>query len=245
MLILFFACFDSSKNLTQDTGSTDSGIIDTGSSITDSGAVDSGDNTDTSDSGAVPNDSGTTDSGGGTGSIKSNVCSQDSDCGGNGHCVPVVDDSLDVLVCQYPTDIWLHECTEYSWGCCSDTDCDSGVCAAMEINYCGGAAPAEENVCVYEDCLRDTECSIGSVCLDAGVLGSLTGRCVPAFCTQHSDCSGTDARCSLVYDGVTCPSVLLTCTNAQSECHWYGDCEGGRCVGTQTGVSCQEDMPPP
>jgi hypothetical protein len=49
----------------------------------------------------------------------------------------------------------------------------------------------------------------------------------------------------LVYDGVTCPSMLLTCTDAQSGCRWYGDCAQDLCVGTEDGASCQEELSPP
>ena len=115
----------------------------------------------------------------------------------------------------------------------------------MEIDYCGGPAPEQANMCVVQECAQDSDCGAGTVCLDAGVLGRITGSCIPAFCTQDSECSGLDARCSLVYDGVTCPSMLLTCTDAQSACRWYGDCAEGLCVGTEDGVSCQEELPPP
>ena len=174
----------------------------------------------------------------------SNVCDTDEDCLGGGQCVAVVDTNNDIRVCQYPVDIWMHECQEWN-GCCSDDECESGVCAAMEINYCGGPPPDEENICVPEDCLTDTDCASGTVCLPSGVLGSLTGICIQASCMQDSDCAGDDARCSLVYNGVTCPGTRLSCTNAQSECRWYGDCEQGLCVGDAQGVSCQEEMMPP
>ena len=111
MLFFLLACFDG-KEGTTDTGQS-SCIIDSGDTGTDSGQ-------DT----AVE-------------SSQSNVCEANEDCTGNGQCISVVDSHDDVRVCQYPVDIWMHECQEESWGCCSDEECESGVCAAMEINYCG------------------------------------------------------------------------------------------------------------
>ena len=224
MLFFLLACFDGKEEVS-DTGQRVC-VLDTGDGDT-TGNSDSGQDT------AVQESS------------KSNVCDIDEDCMGNGQCIFVVDTGEDVRVCQYPVDVWMHECHEESWGCCADDECASGVCAAIEINYCGGAFPDQENVCVLEDCLIDSDCAIGSVCLPSGVLGSLTGVCIQADCTQDSDCSGDDARCSLVYDGVTCPGTRLQCTDAQSECRWYGDCEQGLCVGDAQGVSCQEEMMPP
>jgi hypothetical protein len=226
MIFFFLACFEPKTTTdTSDTGSSDSGVWDTGMNDTES--VD----TSSQDSGESIE-------------VQSNACHSDEDCGGSGQCISVVDVNEDVRVCRYPVDVWMYECTEFSWGCCSDEECDGGFCAAMEIDYCGGAAPEEENICVSQGCVLDSDCGEGTVCLDGGVLGSSTGTCIPAFCTQNSDCDGIDGRCSLVYDGVTCPSMLLTCTDRESTCHWYGDCTQGLCVGTEQGVSCQEELPP-
>lgn len=229
MIFFLLACFDGKQDPT-DTGEQtcllDTGVFDTGDEDTGVEGDDSG-----QDTAVEPS--------------QSNVCETDEDCTGDGQCISIVDAHNDVRVCQYPVDIWMHECQEWNWGCCSDEECDSGVCAAMEINYCGGPPPDQENVCVPEDCLVDSDCAVGSVCLPSGVLGSLTGTCIQASCMQDSDCSGDDARCSLVYDGVTCPGTHLQCTDAQSECRWYGDCEQGLCVGDEQGVSCQEELMPP
>ena len=227
MLFFLMACFDGKPEEIQSDSGEDSGLVDTGS------LADTGGSTDTADDTAVSEPT-----------IQSNVCVADEDCGA-GQCISVVDTHEDIRVCQYPVDIWMHECQEWSWGCCADEECDAGVCAAMEINYCGGPPPEEENICVSEECFVDTDCSIGSVCMPSGVLGSVTGTCIAASCMQHSDCSGAEARCSLVYDGVTCPNVHLSCTDAQSSCRWYGDCSQGLCVGDEQGVSCQEESPPP
>ena len=177
--------------------------------------------------------------------VVSNVCSTDADCG-TGVCINVVDGNSDVRVCQHPVDVWRYECSSEDMGCCSDEDCQDGVCAAMEINYCGGPAPAEENQCVTQECMTDVDCDTGLVCLDSGVVGSVTGICIVAQCMQNSDCPGEYGRCSLVYNDVTCPGLQLTCTDRDSPCRWYGDCDNGwLCVGDSTGVSCLEEMMPP
>ena len=228
-MLFFLACFDGSK----EGGNTvqERCVLDSGNSTVDSN--------DTSDTGDITEDTGEGEP------IRSNVCETDEECSTGGRCLSVVDVNIDVRVCQYSVNAWIHECEEMSWGCCSDEECENGLCAAMEINYCGGPPPEQENVCVSNECSSDSDCSVGSVCLDAGVLGSLTGSCIPAACTQHSDCNGVDARCSLVYDGVTCPGTKLVCTDVQSECRWYGDCDQGLCVGTDNGAWCQEEMMPP
>ena len=179
------------------------------------------------------------------GSVVRYACESDADCG-SGTCLYVVDGHTDVRACQYSVDIWMHECNTESWGCCSDEECPDGICAAMEINYCGGAPPGEENECVTQECLVDGDCGQGSVCLDMGVLGRLTGTCIPASCTQNSDCTGEEPQCSLVYNGVTCPGLQLSCTNQESTCRWYGDCAlGFLCVGSSSGASCLEEAMPP
>ena len=190
--------------------------------------------------------------------IVSNACETDTDCG-NGTCIAVVDNSTDIKVCQQAPPTTMHSC-DYSIGefemmneCCDNVDCvdslgNSGYCLAYSVNYCGGPPPPESNVCRYDECQQDSDCQTGKVCLDKGVLGEAINRCVVADCTSHSDCSDSiGGRCSAVYNSPTCGDLVLTCTDQESECRHYNDCNSGQnlCVKSSNGVMCEQDMPPP
>ena len=189
--------------------------------------------------------------------IASNICETDADCSG-GNCIDVVDSNSDIKVCQQSPPTTMHTC-DYSVGefemmndCCDNVDCvdsfgNTGYCLAYSVNYCGGPPPPESNICRYDECQQDSDCTTGMVCLDKGVLGEPINRCVIAECTSHADCSGlSGGTCSAVYDSPTCGGLMLTCTDNTSECRHYNDCSAGMnlCVKSTNGVMCEQDMPP-
>ena len=159
------------------------------------------------------------------------------------------------MVCQHSPALWYHECpvqTEEENECCGDSDCsdgNDGVCVAYEVGYCGGPQPPESNVCHYSECASDTECSSG-ICLPAGVLNSLTNSCLETSCTSDAECTdGTDGQCALLYNGTTCPGLVMSCVYTEAECRRAEGCDNGvLCVADSSvpgGASCQENQPPP
>ena len=187
-------------------------------------------------------------------SAEGHDCTTDQDCA-DGTCVAVPQASDGARACQTDPTLWAHTCdTPGAAGeCCGDEHCTDGSfgdgrCAAMEIGYCGGPQPPEENICRYDGCSSDADCGDQLACLPAGVLGSLTRDCIQANCESHDDCDDrAGGFCSLLYSSQTCPGVKLGCTYSDSECRRAQGCESGKlCVGSEDGqdASCLENQPP-
>ena len=185
------------------------------------------------------------------------ACTVDEDCT-EGECIGVPDTRDAARACQSEPELWLHACdTPGPMGnCCSDEDCTAGSfgdgqCAAIGVGYCGGPAPPEGNTCRYDECSTDADCADEYTCLPAGVLGSLTRRCIQASCDSHDDCSeGAGGFCSLLYSSQTCPEITLGCTYSDSECRRAQGCDSWPdrlCVVSADGqnANCLEHQPAP
>lgn len=100
-----------------------------------------------------------------------------------------------------------------SAGCQADTDCDGGAGRCKFESFVDGGSA---NVCLYDECARDTECS-------TGVCGCGVGKTAQNLCLTHSNCR-VDADCAT---GERCaysaPPVIFACSN----CPIPGDAVGG------------------
>lgn len=177
-------------------------------------------------------------------------CLSDQDCTA-GTCISYAGNN----VCQEEPYTWYHECDpnwEETSDCCDDTECtegDNGSCMSVQYNYCGGIEPPENNLCHYDQCESNNDCDAQQACLPKGIHGSIKNRCVPASCTEDSDCTAGEAgQCSMIWDGPTCSNIIMSCTYQEAECRRANGCEyGDLCIvdSGATGAICHEAMPLP
>jgi Cys-rich repeat protein len=201
------------KDAAIDTGTADSGTVDTGTvadaglaytgTVADTGVIDSGeespDRIDPEDTGELPDaepDTGIDEDGGMIGDAGNNQCASDMDCGFNQHCDPAT------LTCV--------QCYE-DMHCAGQLVCDQthgNVCRLPCFNgQCGplGVCEPNENVCVA--CQQDTDCGAGEVC------NPTTLECVE--CSTDADCALKPGRtlcdeptgeCRGCIDDTDCPA---------------------------------------
>jgi hypothetical protein len=114
--------------------------------------------------------------------------------------------------------------------CTSDADCQ-GDGAFSDAPHC------LDNQCSWDECLVDSECPSGTICVCAadtgGGNGIHTNECVSAACRLDSDC-GPNQFCSpsRVYcgglTGFYCRGARDTCFDPATDCA----CGGNACVYT-------------
>jgi hypothetical protein len=122
--------------------------------------------------------------------------------------------------------------TEDDLICTSDADCvDGEMGKCVHHDNAPGDLPYSTCYCQYE-CTSGADCDPGSVCLPAGMVPGYYDYpiCVPAACTQNSDC-GECGECALGrrHDGCQV-SVSFACRHANDECRTNDDCMGEQCV---------------
>lgn len=109
-------------------------------------------------------------------------------------------------------------------GTCASSNCTSGDNGRCTVT-------AEEEVCTYDVCERDSDCTEGLRCACGG--GHLAAHvCVPATCEQPEDCG--DYPCSPVPgcggpgDPVNGGAAVLACHGVGDECYSNLDCTEGQ-----------------
>lgn len=135
--------------------------------------------------------------------------------------------------------------------CCQHTDCTEsagGSCVLGPIFYCGGAQPEFANVCIYDSCGSNADCSESEVCVPAGVFREPASRCVASTCETDADCTaGASPECNPFFDPCNRRFIGFHCTYESSECRSDIDCAANNyCTpGVDGQTSCEEFFPPP
>ncbi len=94
--------------------------------------------------------------------------------------------------------------------CCTSADCASkggGKCyASTNLQFCGGAQ-LQENLCVADQCTKDSDCTMNGtngVCAPAGAFDSPTRTCVTAYCKTDADCKASPGGACLLVGNNDC-----------------------------------------
>ena len=181
------------------------------------------------------------------------TCSDDEPCD-SGECVAfgTDDPTTGWHTCKQPQEVAPGCGTiEDPDQCCQHTDCTEsagGSCVLGPIFYCGGAQPEFANVCVYDSCESNADCSDSEVCVPAGVFREPASRCVASTCKTDSDCTtGQAPECNPFFDPCNRRFIGFHCTYDSSECRSDNDCAANDyCTPSVDGqTSCEEFFSPP
>lgn len=180
-------------------------------------------------------------------------CTEDNTCG-TGHCEAIPDHPDGWFTCinerLYETD----ECSpDGDHQCCSSSECTSGInggCFEGPLWYCGGMMPIPSNVCLYDQCTDDEDCTEHEfgLCLPAGAFNELRKHCVYGGCIFNRDCSsGSGGECLPFFDPCHRRFTGFHCVYDDSDCKRDSDCEGDEyCQPGEDGqTSCQWFAHPP
>jgi len=90
----------------------------------------------------------------------------------------------------------ILEATECQAGgmdeCCDSSECAEGACYPNPAYpMCGGAQPADMNVCAQDFCQDDSDCQGAGeqFCAPRGVNRNAVRYCMPKTCTTDLDCA--------------------------------------------------------
>lgn len=129
----------------------------------------------------------------------------------------------------------IEFCTETSGSGQCHTDFD---CRQAPLGFC---RPANAGIpmcaCIY-GCVSDSDCGHDQICR----CGDPVGQCVPANCTDNSDCDG---RLCVEYQiEPFCGGPAYACQTMQDKCGGDGDCTNGEpCTRESMGPSfCTDEM---
>ena len=193
------------------------------------------------------------------------TCASDADCNGS-RCLNVPDISGGYRVCetlfdepsscqQDPNIFPIDEC-------CKHDECTAqpgGSCGSNIMFFCGGALPVPQNICRYDECTSDADCTdtntLGDVgtCIPPGAFGEPVSRCAYGTCQVDADCTnGTNGECTAFFAPCANRFTGFFCTYDESVCRVDADCPPptmnfatSKCVpaaGEQT--QCIEWLPP-
>jgi hypothetical protein len=205
--------------------------------------------------------------------IDRSLCANDLDCVRSdavGTCVSLVGGGF--RVCSFPPPV-AQPCSDagtpggpFSDECCgtNTSACSNGVCTVQAS--CGGAFINPHNVCVSDECSKNSDCGARGVCLPTGVGDVHRRTCLPSNdCVADAEC-GPGGACVLlgaVGPAETC--MPFSCGQAPAQvatkmaCVFAGDCRDDRdcpsqhCeatnVGPETRTRCaageRVECPPP
>lgn len=114
--------------------------------------------------------------------------------------------------------------------CKTDADCTEKPFGSCQLDMIFGGvnpAPTDTCSCVY-GCQTDADCDPGSVCRCAGAGLGLYTECIPATCTDDSECG--EFLCGFAPD-ICAPGVFSSqCTTPADECAGDSDCLSPPCT---------------
>lgn len=186
-------------------------------------------------------------------------CTTAADCAGE-PCLAVPDDPAGTRVCAAVLPPEATACGGAGFdACCSSADCNTGpggACFAGPLFYCGGARPPEGNVCAYDDCTTDADCTATTrtfplgTCVPRRAFGEHRSRCVYGDCRVDADCGArAGGECRPFFDPCNRRLIQLQCTYADSVCRADADCAAtpqGYCAPGFGGMTrCDRFLPPP
>jgi len=143
----------------------------------------------------------------------------DFDMGGDGNCQKGCREGV---ACSINNSIACGECTNHLCvepECCTDVDCEEGVCIDGECRGCASdddcnvkpcSTCGSNHVCFDPECCIDDDCASNEYCSD--------DHTCELGCNENSDCSTTDLPCS------TCNMNSHECNIP--ECCVNDDCQG-------------------
>jgi hypothetical protein len=199
---------------------------------------------------AAPVDTGVLDAGP-TDATPRGTCQSAADCAGQ-PCLAVPNAPNGWHTCAVQR-VEATMCTGGPDQCCDSTMCTAGQgggCFLGPIFFCGGAHPIPSNMCVYDGCSTDADCSAMpfGVCVPPGAFGEYRSVCDYGDCRFDSDCSGGPAgECSPFFDPCNGRFIGFHCTYFTSACRSDSDCPSGYYCqpGMGGNTSCQKFTPPP
>ena len=168
------------------------------------------------------------------------ACAQDSDCREQYLCVA----GLMILGVTAPSTCLPVPATdqlddEVAGAVCeTGADCGDGTCLTMRVGAFGQPGATLPGGYCTGDCLQDSECGGGGVCLSSGAQG-VAGSCYRA-CANDADCGREGYRCRTLAEDVhgcdVAPDPLADDT-AGAACESDDDCGGtqGACRSTVPG----------
>jgi hypothetical protein len=173
---------------------------------------------------------GSAGAGGAAGSgTSSGDCDTDADCADLGStCVELTPGGF--RICQTPPQEAIDCSGTPNDECCKTRECDNKAACyfAPFPPSCVGPMMAAHNVCAADECASDADCSIGSICLPAGVLGRKVRTCFTAACKLDSDCAKeAGASCAPVLDPCCDTAAGMYCVYPSNGCRSMKDCVGG------------------
>lgn len=169
----------------------------------------------------------TAGSGGSGGSVAAGDCQSEADCGGS-PCVEVTPGGYKVCLKAPPEATECMPDGPLEDECCNSAECaNGGKCYGFtSLPYCGGAQPADYNVCVGDMCASDAQCDGGipSVCAPAGAWGTGARTCVAAFCKTNADCTAKPGGVCAAIEGMCCSLPLGLACVYPGGCQKDADC---------------------
>lgn len=164
-------------------------------------------------------------------------CASDADCngttcltvpdvrGGYGVCQTEFDDPTR---CQQDPNIFPQD------ECCKHTECTDragGQCVTNMLFFCGGALPPPQNVCRYDGCQADSDCTETSdrrpvaTCVPAGAFGEPAAVCSYGTCQVDADCTErAGGECTAFFAPCANRFTGFFCTYDDSTCRADADC---------------------
>ena len=177
--------------------------------------------------------------------VEHGECNSPADCGGL-PCVRVPDEPGGYWICTTRPLDEATSCTspypEYD-ECCTSAECTGGRNGACFYTstftpYCGGPMPLDHNMCVYDECMSDSECDSPSpgasaLCMPANTYGWPRSRCAWGTCKTASDCTAAPGGYCAPLEDYCCPSHIqgFFCIYP-GNCDSNGDCtDYDACIG--------------
>ena len=81
------------------------------------------------------------------------------------------------------------------------------------------------NVCLYDECAADADCTAGQICMPPRVLGEPVARCLNAECGTDADCDArAGGECHMFREPCNGRVSGFFCTYDDSECRTNDDC---------------------
>jgi hypothetical protein len=137
--------------------------------------------------------------------------------------------------------------------CCSSAECSAGKCYNFaELPHCGGAQPADMNICIGDQCADHADCpqpgtpNASSYCAPAGTFGAPFASCVLGFCATDADCTAAPGGVCAPIDNPCCATPSALACVYEGGCRTSADCDVGYCdVDFDTGTgTCRDDGGP-
>lgn len=169
-------------------------------------------------------------------------CVSSTDCGGR-PCVRVPDEPGGYWLCEVAerdeatdcssTDPWVDQCCN-SFECIGGTN---GGCFFSDWGwgFCGGAI-MPHNVCVYDECAHDSDCTAGpnAICVPRHIQDWPRTRCAYGTCRTSVDCTREPGGfCTPVFDFCCSWRISGFFCIYPGACQYHADCAGdlNGCVG--------------